>query len=85
MLNVEPSNLVFLKTYNTVFDEIIITFIEQNGRPLEKEDKVSLTLCINESRQCFTESRTRIYVKRYGFLSSVINFLNKYKKQWIWD
>ena len=25
-LNVEPSNLVFLKTYNTKFDEIIIIF-----------------------------------------------------------
>ena len=40
-LNVEPSSLVFLKTYNTVFDEIIITFTEQNGRPLETEDKVN--------------------------------------------
>ena len=26
LLNVEPSNLVFLKTYNTEFDESIITF-----------------------------------------------------------
>ena len=31
LLNVEPSNLVFLKTYNTQFDEIIITFTNQNG------------------------------------------------------
>ena len=48
MLNVEPSNLVFLKTYNTEFDEIIITFTDQNGRPLEIEDKVNLTLLINK-------------------------------------
>ena len=34
LLNVEPSNLVFLKAYNTEFDEIIITFSEQNGKPL---------------------------------------------------
>ena len=27
LLNVEPSNLVFLKTYHTEFDKIIITFI----------------------------------------------------------
>ena len=47
MLNVEPSNLVFLKTYGTEFDEIIITFTDQNGRPLEIEDKVNLTLLIN--------------------------------------
>ena len=40
LLNVEPSNLVFLKTYNTEFDEIIITFMDQNGRPLEKKVKL---------------------------------------------
>ena len=33
LLNVKPSNLVFLKTYNTEFDEIIVTFMDQNGRP----------------------------------------------------
>ena len=39
LLNVEPSNLVFLKTYNTEFDEIIITLTNQNSRPLKIEDK----------------------------------------------
>ena len=34
LLNVEPSNLAFLKAYNTKFDEIII-FMAQNGRLLE--------------------------------------------------
>ena len=48
LLNVEPTNLVFFKTYNTEFDEIIITFTDQNGRPLEIEDKVNLTLLINK-------------------------------------
>ena len=47
LLNVEPSNLVFLKTYNTEFDETIIIFIDENGRPLEIEDKVNLALLIN--------------------------------------
>ena len=47
-LNVEPSNLVFLKTYNTGFDEIIIQFTDQNGRPLEIEDNVNLTLLTNK-------------------------------------
>ena len=28
LLNVEPSNLVFLKTYNSEFDETIITFTD---------------------------------------------------------
>ena len=48
LLNAEPSIFVFLKTYNTEFDEIIITFMDQNGRPLEIEDKVNLTLLINK-------------------------------------
>ena len=35
---------MFLKTYNTEFDEIIITFIDQNDRPLEIEDKVNFNI-----------------------------------------
>ena len=46
LLNVEPNNLVFLKTYNTEFDEIIIRFADQEGKPLEIDDKVNLTLLI---------------------------------------
>ena len=47
LLNVEPSNLVFLKSCNTEFDEII-TFTDQNGRQLEIEGKVNLTLFIDK-------------------------------------
>ena len=47
-LNVEPNNLVMLKTYNSEFDEIILTFTDYNGRTLEIEDKVNLTLLINK-------------------------------------
>ena len=35
LLNVESSNLVILKTYNSEFDDIIITFMDQNGMLLE--------------------------------------------------
>ena len=42
------SNLVFLKIYNTDFDEIILTFTDQNSGPLEKEDKINLTVLINK-------------------------------------
>ena len=47
LLNVEPSYLVFLKTFNTEFDEII-TFTYQNGRPLEIQHKVNLTLLLSK-------------------------------------
>ena len=46
LLNVEPSNFLFLKTYNAEFDEIIKTITDQNGRPLEIAEKVDLTLLI---------------------------------------
>ena len=48
LVNAKLSNLVVLKTYNTEFDEIIITFTDQNGRPSEIEEKVYLTLLINK-------------------------------------
>ena len=48
LLNVEPRSLVFLKIYNTEFDEIIITFRDENGRALEIEGKVHLKSLINK-------------------------------------
>ena len=40
LLNVEPSNWVFLRTCNNEFDDTGITFGNQNGRLLEIEDKM---------------------------------------------
>ena len=71
LLNVEPSNSVFLKTYKTEFDEIIITYMDQNDRALEIEKKVNLTLLIMISSSSLAtgrysmEPRTRKYVKEY--------------------
>ena len=48
LLNVEPSNQVFLKTYNGEFDEIIITFTDQDSGQLGIKDKFNLTLLINK-------------------------------------
>ena len=48
LLNVKPRNLVFLKTYNTEFDEIIITFTSQNGKLLDIKYKITLTLLIDK-------------------------------------
>ena len=45
---VETTNLVFLKTYKTEFDDITITFTNQNGTPLKIEYKANLTLIINK-------------------------------------
>ena len=42
------NNLVFFKTCNFEFGEISMIFTDQNGRPLEIEDKVNLTLLLNK-------------------------------------
>ena len=39
---------MFLKPYNTKFDEFNILFMNQNGRPLEVEDKINLTFLIDK-------------------------------------
>ena len=46
LLNIEQSNLVFLKTDSTEFDDITTPFIDQNDGLLETEGKVNLTLLI---------------------------------------
>ena len=46
MLNVKPNNLLFLKIYNTVIDDITVTFTDKNGKILVIEDKVNLTLLV---------------------------------------
>ena len=48
LLNIEPNNLVFLKSCNTEFYDVTIIFTDPNERMLEKEDKVNLTLLINK-------------------------------------
>ena len=68
MLNVDPSSSVFLKTYNTEFDEISIRFADQNGRPLEIEDKVNLAFYRTKNKKI----RERIWTLSFG---------RKYKKE----
>ena len=41
---------MFLRTYNTEFDEIIMAFTDQHGTPLWIEQKVYLTLLINKKK-----------------------------------
>ena len=79
LLNVKPSNLVFLKTYITEFDQIIIPFIDQNVRPLETEEEINSTLLIDVT---FYTTKTKKYVKQYGFLL----LLRKHRKNyWVQD
>ena len=46
LLEISPANHIFLKTFNSEYDEIKIWFTDQNSEPLEIEDRINLTLVI---------------------------------------
>ena len=46
LLDISPSNHIFLKTFNSEYDEIIVWFTDQNSKPLEIEDRINLTMVI---------------------------------------
>ena len=74
MLRVEPVNLVLLKTYNAQSNIIIITFKDQNGKPLELQDKVNLTSLTNVYNHLFRTSMNE-------FLSFAKSLSKKYGKK----
>ena len=44
LLEISPTNHIFLKTFNSQYDEIKVWFTDQNSQPLEVEDRISLTI-----------------------------------------
>ena len=48
LLEISPANHIFLKTFNSEYNEIIVWFTDQNSKPLEIEDRINLTMVINE-------------------------------------
>ena len=46
LLDISPSNHIFLKTFNSEYDEIIVWFTDQNSKALEKEGRINLTMII---------------------------------------
>ena len=46
LLQISPTNHVFLKTFNSEFQEVKIWFTDQTSQPLELQDKINITLII---------------------------------------
>ena len=46
LLEISPKDHVFLKTFNSEFQEINIWFTDQTSKPLEVEDRINVTLII---------------------------------------
>ena len=77
LLEISPTNHIFLKIFNSEFPEIKAWFTDQTSKPLEVEDKINLTLIINGMDiikiRYLIEPRDRRYTKGYGFLSFAKN------------
>ena len=46
LLEIYPTNHVFLKTFSSEHDEIIVWFTDQNSQPLEMEDRINLAMVV---------------------------------------
>ena len=46
LLEISPTNHVFLKIFNSEFQEVKIWFTDEPSKPLELEDKINITLII---------------------------------------
>ena len=47
LLDILPEDFIFLKTFDSEFLYIEVWFTDQNSTPLEIEDKINITLVIN--------------------------------------
>ena len=48
LIEISPTNQVFLKTFNSEFQELKIWFADQTSKPLELEEKINITLIMKE-------------------------------------
>ena len=46
LLEISPTNHVFLKTFNSEFQEVKVRFTDQTSKSLELEDKINVTLIV---------------------------------------
>ena len=47
LLDISKKKFVFLKTFNSEFSYIEVSFAGQNSKPLEREDKINISIVIN--------------------------------------
>ena len=46
LLEISPTNRIFLKTFNSEYDEIRVWSTDQNSQPLEVEDRINSSMVI---------------------------------------
>ena len=50
LLEISPTSNIFLKTFNSEFQEIKVWFTDQTSKPLEVGDKINLIIKINSNK-----------------------------------
>ena len=77
LLEISPTNLIFLETFTSEFQETEIWFTNQNSPPLEIEERINLTLVIEwhsyYKNASFSSTQRSNICKRYEFLSFAEN------------
>ena len=46
LLEISPSNHIFLETFNSEYDNIKVWFAYQNSKPLEMKDRINIAMMI---------------------------------------
>ena len=46
LLEIPPTNHIFLKTFNSEYDEVKVWLTDQNSKPLEIKEKINLTIIV---------------------------------------
>ena len=49
LLKISPTNHIFLRTFNSEYDEIKVWFTDQTCQPLEIEDRINLTMVVKRN------------------------------------
>ena len=44
LLEISPTNHIFVKIFNSEYDEIKVWFTDQNSHPIEIQDRINLTM-----------------------------------------
>ena len=85
LFEISPTSHIFLKTFNSEFQEIKIWFTDQTSKPLEVEDRINVTLIIKwyglsvecnsyRIKMCYSiKPKERRHVNGYDFLSFARN------------
>ena len=68
LLKTSPTNHIFLKTFNSEYDEIKVWFTDQNSKPLEIENRINLTMAIkyNIYKMRFHQMQSHCIKMRYS-------------------